>query len=118
LLAAHACNDASGATTSTWTSTRNVAVPIPARIIGVFARRRYAAPGFMEGEDTYSPAEASRVLGLSISARCIRHMIQAREPEGEGDKGGRWRIPRRAIHRLLAERRELEWLRAEPQSTQ
>ena len=48
----------------------------------------------MEGEDTYSPAEASRVLGLSISARRIRHMIQAREPEGEGDKGGRWRIPR------------------------
>ena len=52
------------------------------------------------------------MLGLSISARRTRHMIQAREPEGEGDKGGRWRIPWRAVHRPLAERRELEWLRA------
>lgn len=74
----------------------------------------------MEGEETYSPAEASRVLGRSgrkISERRILHMLQAREPEGEGNEGGRWRILRRAVHRLLAERGKLEWLRADPEST-
>ncbi len=61
------------------------------------------------GEETYSPVEASRVLsrsGRSISERRIRQMLQAGELEGEQTEGGRWRIPRRVVHRLLTERRE------------
>lgn len=73
----------------------------------------------MTGEETYSPAEASRVLGRSgrkISERRIRQMLQAGELEGEQTEGGRWRIPRRVVNQLLAERREREQLRAEPES--
>jgi len=73
----------------------------------------------MEGEETYSPAEASRVLGRSgrkITERRIRQMLQAGELEGEQTEGGRWRIPRRVVNRLLSERREREQLRAEPES--
>jgi hypothetical protein len=65
----------------------------------------------MEGEETCRPAEASRVLGLSgrkISERRILHMLQAREPKGKGNEGGRWRILRRAVHRLLTARGKLE----------
>jgi chromosome segregation ATPase len=71
------------------------------------------------GEETYSPVEASRVLsrsGRSISERRIRQMLQAGELEGEQAEGGRWRIPRRVVHRLLTERREREQLRTEPES--
>ena len=71
------------------------------------------------GEETYSPVEASRVLsrsGRSISERRIRQMLQAGELEGEQTEGGRWRIPRRVVHRLLTERREREQLRTEPES--
>jgi excisionase family DNA binding protein len=73
----------------------------------------------MEGEETYSPAEASRVLGRSgrkITERRIRQMLQAGELAGEQTEGGRWRIPRRVVHRLLTERREREQLRTEPES--
>jgi excisionase family DNA binding protein len=73
----------------------------------------------MEGEETYSPAEASRVLGRSgrkITERRIRQMLQAGELEGARDEGGRWRIPRRVVNRLLTERRQREQLRAEPES--
>jgi hypothetical protein len=73
----------------------------------------------MEGEETYSPAEASRVLGRSgrkITERRIRQMLQAGKLEGNRDEGGRWRIPRRVVNRLLTERREREQLRAEPES--
>ncbi len=71
------------------------------------------------GEETYSPVEASRVLsrsGRSISERRIRQMLQAGELEGEQTEGGRWRIPRRVVNRLLTERREHEQLRTEPES--
>jgi chromosome segregation ATPase len=71
------------------------------------------------GEETYSPVEASRVLsrsGRSISERRIRQMLQAGELEGEQAEGGRWRIPRRVVNRLLTERREREQLRTEPES--
>jgi hypothetical protein len=73
----------------------------------------------MEGEETYSPAEASRVLGRSgrkITERRIRQMFQAGELEGERDEGGRRRIPRRVVNQLLAERREREQLREGPES--
>ncbi len=72
-----------------------------------------------ESADTYSPAEASRVLGRSgrkISERRIRQMLQAGELEGVQTESGRWRIPRRVVHQLLSERREREQLRAEPES--
>ena len=71
----------------------------------------------MEGEETYSPVEASRVLGRSgrqITERRIRQMLQAVELEGARDEGGRWRIPRRVVHQLLTERREREQLREGP----
>ncbi len=61
------------------------------------------------GEETYSPSEASRILsrgGRSLTERRIRQMLQAGELEGERDDGGRWRIPRRTVHRLLEDRRE------------
>ncbi len=73
-----------------------------------------------ESAETYSPAEASRVLGRSgrkISERRIRQMLQAGELEGEQTEGGRWRIPpRRVVHQLLADRREREQLRTGPES--
>jgi len=62
----------------------------------------------MEGEETYSPAEASRVLGRSgrkITERRIRQMLQAGELEGARDESRRWRIPRRVVNQLLTERR-------------
>jgi excisionase family DNA binding protein len=68
----------------------------------------------MEEEETYSPAEASRVLGRSgrrITERRIRQMLQAGELEGERDEGGRWRIPRRLAERLEAERQRGFWSR-------
>jgi excisionase family DNA binding protein len=71
------------------------------------------------GDETYSPSEAARVLsrsGRSISERRIRQMLQAGELEGEQTEGGRWRIPRREVNRLLSERREREELRKEPES--
>jgi septal ring factor EnvC (AmiA/AmiB activator) len=73
----------------------------------------------MEGEETYSPADASRVLGRSgrkITERRIRQMLQAGELEGARDESGRWRIPRRVVNRLLTERREREQLREGPES--
>lgn len=73
----------------------------------------------MEGEETYSPADASRVLGRSgrkITERRIRQMLQAGELDGARDESGRWRIPRRVVNRLLTERREREQLREGPES--
>lgn len=74
----------------------------------------------MEGEETYSPADTSRVLGRSgrkITERRIRQMLQAGELEGARDESGRWRIPRRVVNRLLTERREREeQLREGPES--
>ena len=54
--------------------------------------------------------------GRKITERRIRQMLQAGELEGDRDEGGRWRIPRRVVNRLLTERREREQLRAEPES--
>jgi excisionase family DNA binding protein len=59
----------------------------------------------MEGEEYYSPAEAARILRLTPHR--IRQMLNAGDLEGEqesGAKGGRWRIPKRAVHALLEER--------------
>lgn len=59
----------------------------------------------MEGEEHYSPAEAARILRLTPHR--IRQMLNAGDLEGEqesGAKGGRWKIPKRAVHALLEER--------------
>src|ERR687894_765894 len=59
----------------------------------------------MEGEEYYSPAEAARILRLTPHR--VRQMLNAGALEGEqesGEKGGRWRIPKRAVHDLLEER--------------
>ena len=53
-------------------------------------------------EDTYSPAEAAKVLRLS--KRRIIQLITEGELEGEKDDGGRWRIPQRAVHERMPDR--------------
>jgi chromosome segregation ATPase len=56
-------------------------------------------------EEHYSPAEAARILRLTPHR--VRQMLNTGALEGEqesGEKGGRWRIPKRAVHALLEER--------------
>ncbi len=56
----------------------------------------------MEG-DTYTPAQAARILKLTPHR--IRQMLHSGELEGEQDpESARWRIPQRAVHELLEER--------------
>jgi len=55
-------------------------------------------------EDSYTPAEAARVLG--ISKRQVTNLLNALELEGAQEASGRWRVPRRAVHALLEERRK------------
>jgi len=54
------------------------------------------------GEDTYTTAEAGRILRRSN--RRILQMLESGELEGEKDESGRWRIPQRVIHELLPSR--------------
>jgi hypothetical protein len=54
------------------------------------------------GEDTYTTAEAGRILRRSN--RRILQMLESGELEGEKDESGRWRIPQRIIHELLPSR--------------
>ncbi len=53
-------------------------------------------------EDTYTTAEAGRILRRSN--RRILQMLESGELEGEKDESGRWRIPQRSIHELLPSR--------------
>ncbi len=53
-------------------------------------------------EDTYTTAEAGRILRRSN--RRILQMLETGELEGEKDESGRWRIPQRVIHELLPSR--------------
>lgn len=53
-------------------------------------------------EDTYTTAEAGRILRRSN--RRILQMLESGELEGEKDESGRWRIPQRVIHELLPSR--------------
>jgi excisionase family DNA binding protein len=51
-------------------------------------------------EDTYTPAEAARILRLS--RRCVTQMLNAGELEGVQDpETDRWHIPQRAVHERL-----------------
>ncbi len=53
-------------------------------------------------QDTYTTAEASRILRRT--SRRVLQMLEAGELEGEKDAAGRWRIPQRAVHELLPSR--------------
>jgi excisionase family DNA binding protein len=53
-------------------------------------------------QDTYTPAEAAKVLRLT--KRRIIQLITQGDLEGEKDDGGRWRIPQRAVHERLGDR--------------
>jgi len=55
-------------------------------------------------EETYTPSEAARVLG--ISKRQVTNLLNAGELEGRQEASGRWRVPQRAVHGLLEERRK------------
>ncbi len=55
-------------------------------------------------EDSYTPAEAARVLG--IGKRQVTNLLNADELEGAQEASGRWRVPKRAVHALLEERRK------------
>jgi hypothetical protein len=57
----------------------------------------------METEDTYTPAEAAKILRLS--KRRVTQMLNSSELEGKQDQNGRWQIPQWAVHAQLEERR-------------
>ena len=52
-----------------------------------------------EVEDTYTPAQAAKILRLSEPQ--ILQLITEGDLAGAMDEGGRWRIPRRAVHDRL-----------------
>ena len=52
-----------------------------------------------EAEDTYTPAQAANILRLSEPQ--IIQLITDGDLAGAMDEGGRWRIPRRAVHDWL-----------------
>jgi excisionase family DNA binding protein len=53
-------------------------------------------------EDTYTPAEAAKIMRLS--KRRIIQLITEGDLEGEKDEAGRWHIPQRAVHDRLDDR--------------
>jgi excisionase family DNA binding protein len=53
-------------------------------------------------EDTYTPAEAAKVLRLT--KRRVIQLITEEDLEGVKDEAGRWRIPQRAVHDRLGDR--------------
>src|SRR5215207_4311056 len=55
-----------------------------------------------EAEDTYTPAQAAKILRLS-EPRIIQ-LITDGDLAGAMDEGGHWRIPRRAVHDRLGNR--------------
>src|SRR5215204_1779519 len=55
-----------------------------------------------EAEDTYTPAQAAKILRLS--ERRIIQLITEGDLAGVMDEGGRWRIPQRAVHDRLGNR--------------
>ena len=53
-------------------------------------------------EDTYTPAEAAKILRLS--KRRVIQLITEGDLEGAKDGDGRWRIPQRSVHGRLDDR--------------
>jgi len=67
--------------------------------------------------DSYTPAEAALILGVTPTR--VRQLLQEGEFEGERDEVGHWSIPARAVHdRLERLRRErfVEAVGADPLS--
>jgi len=64
-------------------------------------------------EDTYTPAEAAKVLRLT--KRRVTQMLNSGELEGWQDQNARWRIPQWAVHEQLEERRDSEVAFTRPQ---
>jgi vacuolar-type H+-ATPase subunit I/STV1 len=54
-----------------------------------------------DGDETYSPVEAGRVLGVSDER--VRQLIEAGEIEGE-KRAGRWHVLKVSVHDALKER--------------
>ena len=55
-----------------------------------------------EAENTYTPAQAAKILRVSESR--IIQLITEGALAGDKDEGGRWRIPQRAVHDRLGSR--------------
>jgi excisionase family DNA binding protein len=53
-------------------------------------------------EETYTPAEAAKILRLT--KRRVIQLITDEDLEGYKDEDGRWRIPQRAVHDRLGDR--------------
>jgi excisionase family DNA binding protein len=53
-------------------------------------------------EETYSAAEAAKILRLS--KRRVIQLLESEDLEGYKDDAGRWRIPQRAVHDRLGDR--------------
>jgi len=53
-------------------------------------------------EDTYTPAEAAKILRLT--KRRVIQLITEGDVEGDKDETRRWRIPQRAVHDRLGDR--------------
>jgi excisionase family DNA binding protein len=53
-------------------------------------------------EETYTPAEAAKILRLT--KRRVIQLITEGDLEGYKDEEGRWRIPQRAVHDRLGDR--------------
>jgi excisionase family DNA binding protein len=66
------------------------------------AEPRHRGRVLLVEEDTYTPAEAARILRLS--KRRIIQLITEGDLEGDKDEDGRWRIPQRAVHDRLGDR--------------
>jgi excisionase family DNA binding protein len=56
-------------------------------------------------EDTYTTGQAARIL--KVTDRGVRKMIDRGELEASADGRGRHRIPQRAVHAMLEERRRV-----------
>src|SRR5215204_6345092 len=59
-----------------------------------------------EADDTYTPAQAAKILRLSEPQ--IIQLITDGDLAGAMDESGRWRIPRRAVHDRLGTRLALK----------
>jgi hypothetical protein len=63
----------------------------------------HARPGPGVEEDTYTPAEATRIL--HYTERHVRKLLSDGELEGERDEvSGRWRVYQHSVHAMLPDR--------------
>lgn len=53
-------------------------------------------------EETYTPAEAAKIL--RYTERHVRKLLQDGDLIGERDESGRWRVFQRSVHQMLPDR--------------